>query len=276
MRQPQSSSTTIAGFPALSAPGRADRPTLLFIHGAFVDHLPFAPWMEELARRGWSGVAAARRGRCGLAPARADGLTIADYVADTLKVIDAMDSAPILIGHSLGGLIAQKIAELGRCRAAVLAAPAPAGMLTAQAVALPTFLPMMPKILTGRPLLPTPGGCATIALNRIPKTDHVRLHASLTPESGKVYREMIFGSVRVDEGKVKCPMFVLGGEDDRIVSAGLMRATAKKYGAPLKLYANHAHWLMEEPGWVTIVADIDRWLCETVLRETSPPLRIAS
>ena len=41
--------TTLGGFPALAIGGRNDRPPLLFIHGAFVTHEPFAPWMEFLA-----------------------------------------------------------------------------------------------------------------------------------------------------------------------------------------------------------------------------------
>ncbi len=44
---------------------------------------------------------------------------------------------------------------------------------------------------------------------------------------------MIFGTYRVDASKVRCPVLVLGGEKDRIVSQGLLRATAKRYGASL-------------------------------------------
>src|SRR5262245_21158011 len=128
-------STTVAGMPALRRAGAPGRPTLLYLHGAFVTHEPWRPWLERLGARGWPGLAPARRGRLGVGPARARGLRIADYVEDTLRVIEALDPPPVVIGHSLGALLAQKVAEAGRCRAIVLVSPAPAAMLTAQPVA---------------------------------------------------------------------------------------------------------------------------------------------
>ena len=254
------SSTTIAGFPAHVTEVRKGHAPLVFIHGAFVGHQPFDNWLGELARLGWGGVSAARRGRLGIGPERAEGLSVADYVVDTLKVIDTLSEEPVLVGHSLGGLIAQKIAEMGRCRAAILLAPAPAAMLTAQAVALPSYLPMFPSILAGRPFLPPAGSCSRIVLNQVPKEYHASIHGSLVHESGKVYREMIFGAVKVDPAKVKCPVLVMGAEEDRIVSPALVKWTANRYGAELRMYPNHAHLFIGEPGWEKIAADAVAWL----------------
>jgi pimeloyl-ACP methyl ester carboxylesterase len=267
----QVSPTTLAGFPAIRIAGVGDRPPLLFVHGAFAGHEPFAGWMTALAAAGWPGIAVGRRGERTGDTAR---LRIADYVDDTLMAIDALGEAPVIVGHSLGGLIAQKIAELGRCRAAILLAPAPSGMLSAQPVALPALLPMFPKILLGRPILPTCKACETIALNCIPQAERARIHDTLVPESGKVYREMIFGSFRVDAAKVRCPVLVMGGTQDRIVSTALMQGTAKSYGAELKLYDGHGHWLLQEPGWEKIAADAAVWL-DTVLPRKTAPLRVA-
>jgi len=253
-------SSSIAGFPAIEAGPKSERPPLLFVHGAFVGHENFRPWVQYFAERGWRAVAASRRGRAGLGPERARGLTIADYVDDTLKIIDALGEVPILIGHSLGGLIAQKLAELGKARALVLICSAPAAKLPAQPVALPTYLPMMPKILTGRPILPSAKGCTTIALNRMPAEACPVLHAQLVHESGKVYREMIFGSFKVDFSRIDCPAMVLGGAEDRIVAPKLVEWTAAKLGVPARLYKDHAHWLLEEPGWERVAAEIGGFL----------------
>jgi pimeloyl-ACP methyl ester carboxylesterase len=254
------SETTIAGFPAIETRVAKDRPPVLFIHGAFVTHHSNAGWMAEFAKRGWGGVSPSRRGRLGVGPERAEGLTIADYVDDTLKVIAAMDAVPVVVGHSLGGLIAQKLAELGKCRAAILLAPAPAAMLTAQPVALPSYLPMLPRILTGAALIPPAGTCSRIVLNRMPEEARPAIHGSLVHESGKVYREMIFGSFKVDAGKVKCPMLVMGAAEDRIVSPSLAAWTARRYGAELRMYDGHAHLLLAEPGWEKIASDAIGWL----------------
>jgi pimeloyl-ACP methyl ester carboxylesterase len=265
-------SSILAGFPGIEAGPKSERPPLLFVHGAFVTHESFRPWVQYFAERGWHAVAASRRGRAGLPPERAIGVTIADYVDDTLKMVEALSEKPIVIGHSLGGLIAQKLAELGKARALVLMSSAPAAMLTAQPVALPTYLPMMPKIMTGRPIKPTRRGCTTIALNRMPAEACPILHAQLVHESGKVYREMIFGSFKVDFSKIDCPAMVLSGVQDRIVAPKLVEWTAARLGVPARLYKEHAPWLLEEAGWERIASDVASFL-QPLANENVAPLR---
>ncbi len=264
--------TTIAGFPALETRIETRNPPVVFLHGAFVGHEPFAPWMNLLAERGWRSLAASRRGRAGRGPAKAMGLSIADYVDDTLAVIATLKERPIVIGHSLGGLIAQKIAELGRAEAAVLICSAPAAMLPAQPVALPVYLPMMPKILTGRPMMPGPNGCSTIALNKMPAAERPAIHRQLVHESGSVYREMIFGAYKVDFAKISCPVMVIGGREDRIVAPKVVEWTAKQLGVPARVYDGHAHWLLAEPGWQAIATDVADFLDRLPVR-TQVPLR---
>lgn len=273
--EPTVTETTVAGFPASTVEGDHSRPPLMFIHGSFVGHQSFAGWQRFFADRGWRSLAASRRGRAGIGPVRAKGLSIADYVADTLAVIAAMDDVPVVIGHSLGGLIAQKVAELGKARAAVLLCPAPGAMLTAQKVALPTYLPLMPRILTGRPIIPPPGGCSTIALNAVPETERPAIHRTLVHESGKVYREMIFGSFKIDFARVKCPVLVAGGRLDRIVEPKLVEWTAAKFGVTPRLYEDHAHWLLAEPGWQAIASDVEAFLDRVCRQKDSNVRRLA-
>jgi pimeloyl-ACP methyl ester carboxylesterase len=227
--------------------------------------------MEQLSREGWRGVAVSRRGRLGVGPERAEGLRVGDYVEDTVRVVRALGEEPILVGHSLGGLVAQKVAEQGVGAGLVLLAPAPAAMLTAQPVALPAYLPLMPNILTGRPLMPTCDACSRIALNCVPEAQRAAIHDGFEWESGLAYREMIFGSVRVDPARVRVPTLVIGGREDRVVSESLLRFTAERYGAPLRIYDGHAHWLMGEPGYDRIVADTGRWLEERIGSFPVPP-----
>src|ERR1700724_1114730 len=112
-------------------------------------------------------IAASRRGRLGVGPGRAAGLRFDSYVEDTAAVLGTLPGKPILVGHSLGGLVAQRLAELGRARALVLLASAPPAMLTAQAIALPRFATNMPKIMTGRPFIVGADACSVLALNKV-------------------------------------------------------------------------------------------------------------
>ena len=255
-----SQSTELSGAPALTVAGAADKPTLLFLHGAFVTHEPWRPWLERFGARGFPGIAPARRGRLGRGPAEARGLRFQDYLDDTLAALDALPEPPIVVGHSLGGLLAQKVAELGRVRAMVLVCPVPAAMLTAQAVALPAYLPMLPRILSGAPVIPTNGACSRLALNAMPETDRAAEHASLVHESGTVYRELMMGAIKVDPTRIKCPTLVVGGAQDHIISTDLLRFTSERYGAELQLYPEHAHWILAEPGWELVADRIALWL----------------
>jgi pimeloyl-ACP methyl ester carboxylesterase len=256
--------TTIAGFPASVArpagPGRTAAAPVVFLHGAFADHAGFGGWLRRFADAGFPAIAASRRGRLGVGPERAAGLRFASYVADTAAVLDTLDDTPVLVGHSLGGLVAQRLAERGRARALVLLASAPPAMLTAQAIALPRFAPNMPRIMTGRPFIVGADACSVLALNRVPPEDRPPIHAHLTHESGKVYRSLMLGTVRVRASKVRVPVFVAGGTQDRIVSPRLVRKTARHYGVEPRLYAGHGHWLIQEPGWQAVADDIVAWL----------------
>lgn len=256
--------TTLAGLPATRADGRADRPLVVFLHGAFVTHEAFRPWMRVMSRAGLRSVAFSRRGRLGVGPERARGLRFADYLDDTIAVLDALGEAPVVVGHSLGGLLAQKVAERGRAAAAVLLCPAPPGMLTAQAGSVPAFLPMVPKILLGQPVLPECSTCEAIALNCVPPPERRAMHEKLVHESGAAYRELLFGSIGVDASRVRCPVHVVGGAEDRIVSVGLVRSTARHYGVTPTLLEGHGHWLLEEPGWERIAASIADWIEATL------------
>lgn len=251
--------TQVAGFPAMRIEGRTERPPLLFVHGAFVTHESFAPWLARLGAAGWRGVAPSRRGRLGVGPAQARGLRVEDYVDDTRRVIDALGEAPVIVGHSLGGLVAQRLAEEGRAAALVLLAPAPATRLAAQPVAIPALLPMVPRILAGAPVRPSCASCENLALNRVPKEDRARTHEGLVHESGAAYRDLIFGKVRVDPRKVQCPVLVLSGSDDHIISPAQARWTAERYHGELEILDGHGHWLIEEPGWEAIADRVHRW-----------------
>ena len=67
---------------------------------------------------------------------------------------------------------------------------------------------------------------------------------------------------KVDEAEVKCPMLVVGAEEDRITPASVVRKVAKKYGADYKEFTGHAHWVLGEPNWQEVADYVAEWLEE--------------
>jgi pimeloyl-ACP methyl ester carboxylesterase len=261
--------TEIAGYPALHAepdPATDRRRTVVLLHGAFADHHSFERWVGSLAAAGYDAWAPARRGRAGVPPERAAGLTFDDYVDDTVAVLDALErqgaagGAPVLIGHSLGGLVAQRLAELGRAAALVLVASAPPEPLTAQDIALPYFGPLMPTIMSGSPFVVPDEACSVLALNHVPAADRPAIHQRLTEESGLVYQALLAGDITIDAARVDVPVFVAGAADDRIVAVDHVERTAQHYGVEARVYPDHGHWIIDEPGTEQVVDDVVAWL----------------
>lgn len=96
---------------------------LLFVHGAWCWAEHFLPYF---AQHGYVSHALDLRGH-----GKSDGMnrlrwtSLANYGADVEQVIRQLEQPPVLIGHSMGGLIVQKYLETHQSPAAVLLASVP-------------------------------------------------------------------------------------------------------------------------------------------------------
>lgn len=114
------------------------RPALLFLHGAsaaawvWAEHL-----MQPLTETGWRCVAVSFRGHGGSrGRAFLHGYGLLDYLLDARTALASLDGPAIVIGHSLGGLIAQMLLGDPRLRGLVLMAPVPPEGLAAASLKL--------------------------------------------------------------------------------------------------------------------------------------------
>ena len=107
---------------------------VILIHGAFA-----GPWcMENFAGyfrdRGWTCHVPALRHHGGDPKAAPDPAlattSIDDYTADLADFIETLETPPVILGHAVGGVIAQKLAAMSLAQAIVLLNPhAPWGVL---------------------------------------------------------------------------------------------------------------------------------------------------
>ena len=258
-------------------PGGGGGPRLLLIHGMFGGAWQFEEWQERLARMGHSSVAiglrAHRGGRGGADGANA---SLRDYVDDALVVAREM-GRPTVIGHSMGGLIAQKLAEEDTVSAAVLICSAPPRWISALSGRLLShMLKYTPELLLARPIVAARADADALFLNHVPLAERDRIFQRLVPESGRVARELALGALAVDARRVSCPILSMGAGGDRFLPPRIARAIAKKYGCEHREYAAHGHYIVGEPGWEQVADDAMGWLAarrRSFTPRTSPPTR---
>jgi len=178
----------------------------------------------------------------------------------------ALPTAPIVIGHSMGGLLAQHLAATGPCAALVCLASAPPGMLPAQLRALPYLAPLFPRILAGRSIHPPAKTFRYLALHDLPVWEQNDLVSSLGAESGRAYRSMIMGTSRIRASDVRCPVLCVSGGEDRIISRRVARRVAAHYGADHHVLQDRGHWLLARAGLETVAQPVLKWLDGKQLR----------
>ena len=112
---------------ALSAriPATSRWPPVILVHGVANSAAVWTFWQVELAERGWAAYALDLRGHGQSTPADLARATMADYAADVQAVARQLCQAPVLIGWSMGGLVAMLAAAGSSATACVALAPSP-------------------------------------------------------------------------------------------------------------------------------------------------------
>jgi pimeloyl-ACP methyl ester carboxylesterase len=237
------------------------KPPVLLIHGMFGGAWYWEKYQGYLAQSGYESHAINLRGHHDSRPVQDIGkVSLEDYVADALEVAATLKN-PIVMGHSMGGLIAQKIAEAGKCCATVLVASAPPRWIPlANWLLLKKQVRHARALILSEALLPDRKDADILLFNRMLQPDRDQFFARMAPESGRAGLQLSFGAIAVQESRVTAPMLVMTGLDDKFVVPRVARAIARKYGAELREYPGFAHNIITEPGWEGPCADAVAWL----------------
>lgn len=241
---------------------------LLFVHGAW--HGAWC-WSEHFlpyfAHHGYTSHALDLRGH-----GKSEGRTklrwksIADYVSDLTQIASQLERPPVLIAHSMGGLVVQKYLESHAApAAALLASVPPTGALrTTLNIALHHPFPFLKANLTLKlyPIIGTPALTQAAFFSPDMPEEKVKAYfACMQNESYRAFLDMIVFSLPRPK-RVKTPMLILGGERDTIFTRKEIEATARAYHTHAYLFPHMAHDLMLEEGWQIVADSILHWLEE--------------
>jgi alpha-beta hydrolase superfamily lysophospholipase len=249
------------------------------IHGVGCDGAAFNRFAGLMAAHGFNPRTPTlfpdlRVGGDGPPPEGLAKLTLKDYV-DAMeaeaRAFEKEAGRPVaLLGHSMGGLIVQKLLSRGVGAAGVLLTPAqPADCRVFSWSVFYTFWNILRVGDINRGYKVWKKGFAWGVMNCVPKARHDALFRQTVFDSGLVYRD--FGRPQddphriafIDAGGIKAPILTIGAGKDRATPVRAVRKVAAKYaaiGGTYLEYPKSGHWLLDEPETERAASEIAAWL----------------
>lgn len=238
---------------------------LLFVHGAYAgawcwdEH--FLPYF---ARQGFDSYALSLCGH-GDSGGSLHMAGISDYVDDLRRTVARLPSEPVLIGHSMGGMVIQKYLEHHTAPAVALMAPVPSGGLGGSVLRLMTGDPWLFAQISlvhagARDLVDVPTASRAVFSESLDPALREQYAARMQGESQRAVLDMtLTGLPRRWRMRIP-PMLVMGAEDDALFSPAMIRRTAMSYGAEVLILPDMAHAMMLERDWQRAADALLAWL----------------
>jgi pimeloyl-ACP methyl ester carboxylesterase len=247
-------------------------PPVIMVHGAFCGGWSLEAIARPFEAQGYKVLRPDLPGHApGDAPSAAAGLSMIDYVRAIVGLCRTQPEPPILIGHSLGGLVAMLAASRTPVRALALLAPSapwgtPVGSLEEAVAAF--GVQMLGPLWTGA-VPPEPGLMLMHGLSLAEPEVQAATIGRLRFESARALGQTLnwwldpFMSTKLKAAPLRTPALTLVGDRDRIHAPASVKLTAQRIGATFETLPGMSHWLVVEPRAPEIAARILTWL-ETV------------
>lgn len=258
-----------------------ERTPVVFIHGLWLHATSWGPWLELFRQAGYEPIAPGWPGEPPTVeeareqPDLVANMSIDDATGHYAEIIDSLPAKPVIIGHSFGGLFAEKLLGMDRGVAGVAIDPAQ----------IKGVLPL--PVAQLRAALPALGNPANLhkAVSLTAKEFRFGFGNQLSEaESDSLFAQWaIPGPARVvfqaaaanfalhSEAKVNTgneqrgPLLLTSGKQDHTVPDVTTRSTLKQYRdstavTELKQFEGRGHSLTIDTGWREVADAILEWL----------------
>jgi alpha-beta hydrolase superfamily lysophospholipase len=237
---------------------------ILLVHGAWHGPWCWGNFAQRLALRGHGIKAVELRGH----DRSQDRIwhRLRDYVEDVARAAAGFPAPPVLVGHSLGGLIVQKYLERHTAPGGVLMGSIPTGGTIGAVIRLLRRHPA-PWIKTHllfrlKPFVGTPELVRELFFT--PNTSQSIVDTCfslLCDESYLAFIDTMIAWPRPH--RVRAPMLVLGAEEDAFFTLHEVRRTAHAYQTEAEIFSGMGHDMMLDTDWRKVADRIDAWISET-------------
>jgi pimeloyl-ACP methyl ester carboxylesterase len=266
----------------MSTNGASSRkPTIVLIHGLWLTPRSWEAWIERYQKAGYNVIAPSWPGLEGEVeairkdPSPLKRLKLKTVVDHYERFIHKLDSPPIIMGHSFGGLITQILIDRGLGAAGVL-------VDSAQTAGVPV-LPFS-TIRAGFPILGNPfsyGGATSLTpsqfnyafTNELDAADSQKVYDRYQiPAANSILWDAAFALLNPNaSSKVnysnssRAPLLFIAGSKDHIVPPAINKSNVRKYVrnstavTDYREFPNRTHHTVGQKGWEEVADFALQW-----------------
>jgi pimeloyl-ACP methyl ester carboxylesterase len=248
--------------------------TVVLVHGAWMTPTSWNPFKSYFESHGYKVIVPTWPGldrpieEIRKNPGQQFGSLSLQKIADHYEaIIRKLPEPPLLIGHSMGGLVTQILLDRGVGAAGIVIDSAPIGGIVADFRSLASALPTI--LRAGgwkKPFVLTKEAFDANFANTAPKAQRDADYArEVIPAPGRIFYEAAFSiGTFVDVKHRKQPLLVISGEKDRTVAPALVRSIFKKQSkakarTDFLSFDGVSHYLVAEPGWQKVAEASLNW-----------------
>ena len=256
--------------------------TIVFIHGMFQNSKSWDKWVAYFTERGYNCVASSWPDHQGEPSALRNNPpeSLGDLMLE--DVINAMEQAvtgaggneteladkPIIIGHSVGGLLTQIFVNRNLASLGVPICPvAPNMMMTLDWPFFKNVAAIANPLKGDEPFKQTPEGFHEGFCNTLDEAAARQAYEeTATHDSRNVLRGCLGSDGQVDLELPHVPMLFVSAKEDQIIPTELVEKNSKAYTddvsgvATFKEFENRSHYICGEPGWEEVAAYVHQWI----------------
>ena len=250
------------------------KPKIIFIHGMFLTAKSWEKWVPYFEGLGYPCEAppwplhdrepAAMRAD---PPAGLGTLGLAEVYRHYEEIIRREGGRVLAIGHSVGGLIVQKLAAAGLLRAGVCICPvAPNRMLSVDWDFLKNSAAITNPLAGDEPYEMTGETFRENFGNTMSEEESRRAWQEYAvPESRKVLRDILGEEGQIDTDKPHVPLLFLAAREDKIIPDSLVRHNAHAYTDTRSYhesfdFTGRGHFICGQDGWEEVALRAANWL----------------
>jgi len=248
--------------------------TIVFVHGMFQNPKSWANWINYFETKGYKCIAPAwpiHEGEPATLrqnpPAGLGELSLDEIVTKIESVVSSQSERPIVIGHSVGGLIVQLLANKNLVSAGVpIDSVAPNAMLSFDWSFFKNSAMIANPLKGDEPFWMDEEGFHGSFANTLTKEQSdAAFKEYATHDSRNVLRDCMGSSGKIDLDLPHVPLLFIGGEKDQIIPPELNEKNAKAYTdkdsiTSYKEFPNRGHYICGQPGWEEVASYVYEWL----------------